>query len=80
MRSSSCEVQILARITFGHVPRLHGATNPLTARQLVCDLHIMGVTWFRQVVKGTEITGMLPPYGAKARTDEDIFYGELKAA
>ena len=39
-----------------------------------------GVKWFRQVVKDTEITGMLPPYGAKTRTDEDEIYGELKAA
>jgi len=40
----------------------------------------MGMKRFRQVVKSTGITGMLPPYGAKTRTDEDEFYGELKAA
>ena len=40
----------------------------------------MGALWFRQVTNGTEHTGMLPPYGAKTITDEDIFYGELQAA
>ena len=39
-----------------------------------------GVIWFRQAVKGTEITGMIPPYGSNKRTDEDEIYGELKAA
>ena len=42
--------------------------------------NFMGVIWFRQVAKDTEITGMQPPYGAKTRTDEDEIYGELKAA
>ena len=40
----------------------------------------MGVNWFRQVVNGTENTGMIPPYGSNKRTDEDNIYGELKAA
>ena len=46
---------------------------------LIC-LHHMGVNWFRQVVNGTENTGMIPPYGSNKRTDEDNIYGELKAA
>ena len=45
-----------------------------------CWLHHMGVLWFRQVTKGTEITGMIPPNGSTKRTDEDEIYGELKAA
>ena len=40
----------------------------------------MGVIRFRQAMKGIEITGMIPPYGSNKRTDEDEFYGELKAA
>lgn len=57
------------------------------AAERICEVQILtriiiltGVIWFRQVVKGTEITGSLPPYGAKTRTDEDNTYGELKAA
>ena len=26
-----------------------------------------GVIWFRQAVKGTEITGMIPPYGSNKK-------------
>ena len=40
----------------------------------------VGVIWFRQAMKDTENTGMIPPYGSKTRTDEDEIYGELKAA
>ena len=43
-------------------------------------IHHVGVIWFRQAMKDTENTGMIPPYGSKTRTDEDEIYGELKAA
>ena len=40
----------------------------------------VGVIWFRQAANVAEITGMIPPYGSKQRTDDDNIYGELKAA
>lgn len=54
--------------------------NPCEVQILTRIIVFTGVIWFRQVVKGTEITGMIPPYGSKTRTDEDEIYGELKAA
>lgn len=48
--------------------------NPLPAFITV------GVIWFRQATNVAEITGMIPPYGSKQRTDEDNIYGELQAA
>ena len=66
-------------------PRLTRGSS--IGRAIVCKtgfdpylLANMGVKWFRQVVKDTEITGMIPPYGSSKRTDEDNTYGELKAA
>ena len=52
----------------------------IRCKSLSAFFFFMGVLWFRQAIKDTEITGMIPPYGSNKRTDEDNTYGELKAA